>query len=351
MEMVQGEDMKKDYFGLYDPNQPGHMGYNWRQVFWHAPEKMVYGVHGNSGYLFRFDPSVPRVELLDRITSEPSKRSGMFDQFSFGYLGFALGPDGQTIHYLTGGPIYIDGKRVTGKATTAKGEAKGLGRPAPDHLAHSRPANTPITARSSTRTATARSTSTRLPSAKTARFIRWAASRKTARRAPICSACPDRSPGSSARERGKGQSPARTVKAVFLAKAVSLLAASLVAAQAGTPTALPPPNIVIILADDMGFCDLGCYGGEIRTPNIDALAAGGVRFTQFYNAGRCCPSRACLLTGLYPHQADVGWMTSRIARPPRLSRRAFARRAHDRGSAPQCRVFDLHVRQMARDQR
>jgi len=126
MEIIQGEDMKKDYFGLFDPNQPGHMGYNWRQTFWYAPEKMVYGVHGNSGYLFRFDPAAPRLEVLDRITSEPSKRSGMFDQFSFGYLGFALAPDNQTICYLTGGPIYVNGKRLQGKATTAKGEAKGL---------------------------------------------------------------------------------------------------------------------------------------------------------------------------------------------------------------------------------
>jgi len=102
------------------------MGYNWRQTFWYAPEKMVYGVHGNSGYLFRFDPAAPRLEVLDRITSEPSKRSGMFDQFSFGYLGFALAPDNQTICYLTGGPIYVNGKRLQGKATTAKGEAKGL---------------------------------------------------------------------------------------------------------------------------------------------------------------------------------------------------------------------------------
>jgi len=70
------------------------------------------------------------------------------------------------------------------------------------------------------------------------------------------------------------------------------------------------PNILIILADDVGFSDLGCYGGEIRTPNLDALAVGGVRFTQFYNCARCCPSRACLLTGLYPHQAGVGLMTS-----------------------------------------
>src|SRR6478735_4570213 len=75
--------------------------------------------------------------------------------------------------------------------------------------------------------------------------------------------------------------------------------------------AAPRPNIIVILADDMGFSDIGCYGSEIATPDIDALAAGGVRFTQFYNAGRCCPSRASLLTGLYPHQADLGWMTSK----------------------------------------
>jgi arylsulfatase len=65
---------------------------------------------------------------------------------------------------------------------------------------------------------------------------------------------------------------------------------------------------VILLADDMGFSDVGCYGGEIQTPNIDALAAGGLRFTQFYNTARCCPTRASLLTGLYPHQAGVGHM-------------------------------------------
>ena len=69
-----------------------------------------------------------------------------------------------------------------------------------------------------------------------------------------------------------------------------------------------PPNIVVILSDDMGFSDLGCYGGEIETPNLDALAAGGLRFTQFYNTARCCPTRATLLTGLYPHQAGVGHM-------------------------------------------
>lgn len=126
VEVVQGEDMKKDYFGLYDPTNPGHMGYNWRQTVWHAPDRRVYGVHGNSGYLFRFDPAVPRIEVLERLTSEISKRSGMFDQFSYGYLGFTLGPDGETLHYLTGAPIYVDGKRLAGKSSTAMGEAKGL---------------------------------------------------------------------------------------------------------------------------------------------------------------------------------------------------------------------------------
>jgi arylsulfatase len=68
------------------------------------------------------------------------------------------------------------------------------------------------------------------------------------------------------------------------------------------------PNIVVILSDDMGFSDLGCYGGEVRTPNLDQLAENGLRFTQFYNTARCCPTRASLLTGLYPHQAGVGHM-------------------------------------------
>src|SRR4051812_5318890 len=75
------------------------------------------------------------------------------------------------------------------------------------------------------------------------------------------------------------------------------------------------PNIVVILTDDMGFSDIGCYGGEVNTPNLDALAAGGVRFTQFYNTARCCPTRASLLTGLYPHQAGVGHMMDETGKP------------------------------------
>jgi len=76
-------------------------------------------------------------------------------------------------------------------------------------------------------------------------------------------------------------------------------------AETSTP---PKPNVIVIMVDDMGFADLGCYGSEIPTPNIDALAAGGVRFSQFYNTGKCCPTRASLLTGLYSHQAGIGAM-------------------------------------------
>jgi len=69
------------------------------------------------------------------------------------------------------------------------------------------------------------------------------------------------------------------------------------------------PNIVLILNDDMGYSDIGCYGGEIETPNLDRLAANGLRFSQFYNTARCSPSRASLLTGLHPHQTGVGILT------------------------------------------
>lgn len=68
------------------------------------------------------------------------------------------------------------------------------------------------------------------------------------------------------------------------------------------------PNIILIMSDDMGYSDIGCYGGVINTPVLDGLAKNGLRFTRFYNAGRCCPTRASLLTGLYPHQAGIGHM-------------------------------------------
>lgn len=76
-----------------------------------------------------------------------------------------------------------------------------------------------------------------------------------------------------------------------------------------------PPNILLIVADDLGYSDLGCYGGEIRTPNLDALAARGLRFTQFYTTARCCPSRASILTGQYPHKVGVGHMVTDLGHP------------------------------------
>lgn len=77
------------------------------------------------------------------------------------------------------------------------------------------------------------------------------------------------------------------------------------------------PNILIVLADDLGYSDLSCYGGEIPTPNIDALAKGGARFTDFYSSARCCPTRASLMTGLYPSQAGIGDFTSARPHPAR----------------------------------
>lgn len=120
---MEGINLKLDYFGQYDPTRPGSMGYNWRGIVWYDSESVAYGVHGNSGYLFRFDPRKPSVEIVERITSEPSRKSGMFDQFSYGYLGFELGPDKKTLYYLTGGPIYVNGQRVKGLDEIAMGAA------------------------------------------------------------------------------------------------------------------------------------------------------------------------------------------------------------------------------------
>jgi arylsulfatase len=96
-------------------------------------------------------------------------------------------------------------------------------------------------------------------------------------------------------------------------KAFSLFVATMFAMAmtgqgAGTEMTTVKPNIVVILCDDMGYSDIGCFGSEIPTPNLDKLAADGLRFSQFYNTGRCCPTRAALLTGLYSHQAGVGHM-------------------------------------------
>ncbi|MCB9766840.1 MAG: arylsulfatase [Candidatus Omnitrophica bacterium] len=98
----------------------------------------------------------------------------------------------------------------------------------------------------------------------------------------------------------------KTINLAFVISILLLHVAALHATQ---------PNIVIILADDMGYSDIGCYGSEIETPNLDRLAENGLRFTQFYNTSRCCPTRASLLTGLYSHQAGIGNMVGDDGHP------------------------------------
>lgn len=108
------------------------------------------------------------------------------------------------------------------------------------------------------------------------------------------------------------------------------------------------PNIIIILADDLGFSDLGCFGGEIHTPVLDKLAKNGVRMTQMYNSARSCPSRANLLTGLYPHQTGLGHMDgSHPAWPKGYSGFRSTRQRHDCRSPERCRIFYGYVRKVA----
>ena len=111
---------------------------------------------------------------------------------------------------------------------------------------------------------------------------------------------------------GRNGASSRSARGLF-----SLLkhVAAIFAATAISAVALEKPNILIILADDMGYSDLGCYGSGIETPNLDRLASNGLRFSRFYNTGRCCPSRASLLTGLYAHQAGVGHMLGKTRFP------------------------------------
>ena len=99
----------------------------------------------------------------------------------------------------------------------------------------------------------------------------------------------------------------------FLRQTTGAIAATALGLGSGKTAAVSntrPPNLVLIMADDMGFSDIGCYGSEIATPNLDRLAKEGLRFSQAYNAARCCPTRAALLTGLHPHQAGMGGMVT-----------------------------------------
>ena len=114
------------------------------------------------------------------------------------------------------------------------------------------------------------------------------------------------------------------LRAATTASILALMAAPAALAATAQPSAAPVasgtavqakrPNVIVILVDDMGFSDIGPYGSEIPTPNLDAMASNGIRFTQFYNSARCSPSRASLLTGLYPHEAGVGGLDN-VVRP------------------------------------
>jgi arylsulfatase len=112
--------------------------------------------------------------------------------------------------------------------------------------------------------------------------------------------------------------PARTctpIRRTWLAAVLAPIIALMIPPAEARDEPPARPNILLILADDLGYSDIGCHGGEIATPNLDRLAAGGLRFRQFYNGTRCCPTRASLLTGLYPHQAGVGGMNQDTGRP------------------------------------
>jgi sugar lactone lactonase YvrE len=120
LEKLSACTMKREVFGTWDPNKPGHMGYHWRQTVWYEPEKVFYGNHGNTGFLFRFDPRGEQIEVIDRIAAEKSKLSGLFDAFDYGYLGLTLGPDGHTLYFLTGTPAGEEVHFVTYHIPTRK---------------------------------------------------------------------------------------------------------------------------------------------------------------------------------------------------------------------------------------
>lgn len=113
VETIPGVSLHKDYFGEFDPSKPG-MAYNWRAAVWDPNDNDIYAVNGASGYLFRFDPAARSVEVLERLTSEPSKRAGMADKSGYGYLGLALDTRNNLLYYLTGSPPPPGSKREEG---------------------------------------------------------------------------------------------------------------------------------------------------------------------------------------------------------------------------------------------
>lgn len=132
LKTVENVGLNRDYFGKYDVNATRSMGYNWRQAFWNTSDKKIYALHGSSGYLFRFDPETANVEVLERLASRQSKKTGMNDAFDFGYLSFMQGPDGHTIFYLTSAPS-AKGMQDLNRGRT---ESKGVGLSSEDIELH-----------------------------------------------------------------------------------------------------------------------------------------------------------------------------------------------------------------------
>jgi hypothetical protein len=113
VETIPGVSLRKDYFGEFDPAKPG-MAYNWRAAVWNPNDNAIYAVNGASGYLFRFDPATRTVEVLERLTSAPSKRIGMADKSGYGYLGLALDTRNNVLYYLTGSPLSPGSRKEEG---------------------------------------------------------------------------------------------------------------------------------------------------------------------------------------------------------------------------------------------
>jgi DNA-binding beta-propeller fold protein YncE len=113
LEKVTAASLKRDILGKWDPNKGGQMAYNWRQLVWDRAESVFYGIHGSTGYLFRFDPRSEQLDVIERIASDKTRRGGLYDSFSYGYLGFTMGPDGHTLYYLTGTPLGEEIRFVT----------------------------------------------------------------------------------------------------------------------------------------------------------------------------------------------------------------------------------------------
>ncbi len=117
---VDGTTLRRDAFGQWNPDEPGSMAYNWRQTVFYRPGYLFYGVHGGSGMLFQYNPGGKELYVHGRIASQKSKDMGMYDAFRYGYLGLTMGPDGETLYFLTGTPAGEEIRFVTYHVPTGR---------------------------------------------------------------------------------------------------------------------------------------------------------------------------------------------------------------------------------------